>query len=1756
MADNQQSPKYNIATAILGLNTDSIPEQIKEGQLTYALNALIENFNGDTISYGNEQSTIDCLKFPSGYKVIGAKNITATNRVVFMLTNPETGDSEIGIHDNETCIYNTLISDAGSVQKFNFSIDHPIQKIVVKITNCSTQIYWTDGYNPRRWMDMDELPWKEEKNPANDYKPIKVVGQLDANKLLIEPVFSIPSIKATSVDIGGETVMGTYQFAAQYSNSLGDGYTSYYNVTNPISIYENTVSPNFNLPTSKSINIHISGLDTSGVWDYFNLAVVKTINNTSTVELVGTFPIIESTYDYNYTGTTKDAVQLSIADIFEKFPYYDVAQDITDVDNVLVWANLTKKERLNYQQIWRNVKAYWEIWQVPYNRFEGYNNGANTANIRGYMRDEVYALEGCFILDNGEQTDSFPLVGREANENDRERVYNDDAKSITQDKCDEVDYKERWQVYNTASLIGYSDEFLNKVVGDDCYVGPYQYGEFAYWESEELYPNNQDIWGDLSNTPIRHFKFPDATITTIHDNNASGDKAFEHKIYPIGIKIDANSLYYAIQASSLTDEEKARIKGFKVVRGNRANNKSIVAKGLLHNVGKYTYIPDTNDTTTQTFYYANYPFNDLRPDPYFVTKRLTDHIGYRADISLNGFGDDSKSRFVFHSPDTHFYQPFGIDGGQLKLETIEYGESYGHFVKVNKNAEYKFLTPSTKYAAAGIAAASSLNLAAGTFGWPTMSLEPVIPSYQAAVDLFEKLIPYTNFGYSFNSTGFYNKSYVIPNEGNKVRDINFGKYVIDGRDSIEIPNNINNFRRESAVYLNTRSNFLYPNEYSPSVPEDNSRYNLTSGQINPITLTEYLSELQSGIKTVLDDTIKQVVSIYTSTEEVVATATFKIGSMATNQIPSVGDIYIVNSQNYEITDVEFFTLSPTQSKVILTTKINNYSSGTFTPPPAFSGTLDLSYKSDVDNNSATSIDYDSVIYVLPSNNNAVGDVRNNINTFLATSPTIDDFNALLNSTLNDQLVYYSISYEFAKELSANGKILQPDTIRQSSISSYYGAIKKYLPNQWGRIHSYEVIDTGFYSDLYNSNNESFTSFPTVFGGDIFINRFAYKSKVQMFLNTTWNRPNQADIEYDLLGMYGYPMFWLSTRPRNLTIDIQENIDKVIKVFTNSPGVKGGSTLGKIWTTIKGIISGGFANTISVFGLIFKIFQEIYTKVGIANINFDNYKADGIMETGVMYLYSYGVPYFFVESEVNVDYRQAYNNTEGNFYPNVGGDIPDQWLQEEEVPIIQDNTYTYNKTYSKQNKENFFSHLREDYDPKKLCFTNFPNRAIYSDKSTLEETKNNWLVYRPLSYFDFPKSNGPLISLDKLETRQVLARFENRSQIYNALLTIDVGSTFSAYAGSPSLFGQAPPLDIAETDIGYAGSQHKFLLKTEYGHVFIDATRGQIILLQGTNIKDIADNGMDKWFSENLPFNILKAFPTVNIDNAFKDIGLHGVYDMFYKRLIITKLDYSPLDENIKYVDGKFLLNNKEISLSDEKYFCNKSWTISYSFKTNSWISFHSYIPNYYVAYPNYFQSGVNDREELFSHNKTFFSFQNFYGTQYPYILEYPFAYKYNDEIVQNIKEYCTVRKYESYDTYYEPSELIFYNKAILYSTQQCTGVLNLIPKPINNLSTRFAYPKYNSNSKDILVSKSDNFYNYNTFWNINTNENASFFTPSCHLFLVDKELNEDNLDYTQRSYKKGMMRGKQLRVRHILDNRNDVKLISHFIVNNTTDSYK
>lgn len=1481
--------EYNLGR--VGLDMDSSVNQIQKGKLSYALNAALENFDSNSVNYQNEPANIFCLNFPEGYQLIGTHFIQEKNKHIFFLTNPETGDSEIGYMNNNDCVYHTLCTPIPDTELtvcanspcLNFDINYPIHKVVHKITNCSTEIYWTDGLNPRRYINIEQVPYITNYFTDGLCNP-QITPVLDCNKLKVQPNFQIPNIDVSDIVVGGDLKAGTYQFAIQYSNASGDAYTSYYSITNPTSIANTEITtPDFQYSVGKSIVVKINNLDVTGYFQYFNLAVIKTINNGTSVELVGTYNIQNKEILITYTGQNVTQIPLSINDVLEKFPYYDIAKDVTNVQDVLIWDNLTSIDRINYQSIANQIQLQWETYKLPANNT--YADGFYTANLRGYLRDEVYPFEIVFLLDNGKQTDGFHIPGRAKNSNE---ISEPDVTTTNADYVGDGTPQPYWKIYNTASVLTtYPAPTENTPKIGDAY--PYQSGDFAYWESKELYPCNVDVWGDLAGKPIRHHKFPDVLVSPYFETPPivySGGQIqpsmqVANAIYPIGVKVDVQQVALAIQNSNLTSEEKASIVGFKIVRGNRSTNKSIIAKGILRNVGKYTRENPTDPNATY-YYYPNYPYNDLNKDPFLLSR----------NNAYNSQCDTFKVTVT--------------SAGTLQYTDCFTGEVSSQVFDSNTTEICSITLP-----VVSTGSATFINVTPTTYVLSvTTSGSSVFQYTNPTTNAVENITVYFGSPFTVNSTTvpvyISGNPFITIVTSNTNQNINCYPDKLDGFNNIESgyrqvfnspetsfgqPTLGNVLKLESVLFGAGKAHFVKV--------EKHAMYKLITEQtqIDALNSSKRIADLGGFSATAMFTAYQSYLQIYI------------------NGISRQNFAYSFNS----ISSYDYNADIPNGQGV----KQRQLDKCQY----VFPGVQNVGDNHDLNNWNRESSVYTKTI-----------DSRNDIPYTVSPLPYPNTTPSLVVAGVSQ------ISDNSRFTISEANNCSNPEAQKDIKVVSYYGSIKTINDNQWGQIYSYQTIDTGF-QRIFNSlpSNDS----EVVFGGDTYIGRFGFKTKLPFFIDNRVGAPDDSDIFYDEIGNIAYPQYWYSAR--SILSDyyvgstLMKNIISTKAHYLDCPN----NTIVNTTTT---------TTTTAAPGTVV---------AGSLNTSY----------SGKMYLFAYGVPYYYVESSINIDLRQAFNNLEGDFYPHVSSGIPDRWFQETRVPIAFDNTYYYNTTYSKQNVENFFSHLPADW-VKQLCYKNFPFRAIYSDpqESYSDNRINSWLIYRPISFFDFPQNYGNLISLDGIQNRATLARFENKTLLYNNLLTINTSNPQAAYLGNPSLFGSAPPIDFAETDLGFVGCQNKMMLKIPQGQITIDAKRGQIFLIQGTQAMDISGfgSGMNRFFTDHLTFEILRYFPTVNTDNHFKNIGLHGVYDSKFERVIITKLDYIPqLGKEIFYDDvaKEFYVNQptagntsvkKFVNVSDSEYFCNKSWTASFNLNTKSWVSFHTYLPNFYIGENNFFYSGLNE----------------------------------------------------------------------------------------------------------------------------------------------------------------------------------------------------
>jgi hypothetical protein len=1493
MADNQEGPsniKQEFNLGRIGLDMDSSVNQIQKGKLSYALNAALENFDANSVNYQNEPGNEACLEFPAGYHLIGTHFIQEKNKHIFFLANPETGGSEIGYMENNDCVYRVLctpipktdLTVCANSTCLNFDINYPIHKAVHKITNCTTEVYWTDGLNPRRYINIDQVPYITAYLNEQNCDP-QITPVLDCNKLKVQPNFSIPSLDITDVVVGGDIQAGTYQFAIQYCNASGDAYTSYYSITNPTSIANTEITtPDFQYSVGKSIVIYINNIDITGYFQYFNIAIIKTINGGTSVELMGTYNIQDKDRTITYTGQALTNIPLSLADILEKFPYYDVAQDVTNVQDVIVWDNLTSIDRINYQSIASQIQLQWETYKLPANNT--YADGFYTANLRGYLRDEVYAFEIVFLLDNGKQTDGFHIPGRAKNSNESYP----DVTTANADYIGDGAPEPYWKIYNTGSvLVTYPAP-----TGDTGKIGeayPYQAGDFAYWESTDTYPCNVDVWGDLAGEPIRHHKFPDVLVSPYFETppityaNGQIEPVMQssNAIYPIGVKIDVQQVGFLIQSSSLTDEEKNAIVGFKIVRGNRSTNKSIIAKGILRNVGKY-------DRQGTPYYYPNYPYNDLSKDPFLLQKNnayMSQCDTYRVTATANGSlqytdcytGEVTSTGFTTATTEICSLTLPVINEGTATFENITTGTyiiSAQNKCVVTPSPTFSYVNPvtlSTEFITVPKGSSVTVNSVGTPLFVSGCDKYTIVSSTNVNINCFPEQLDGFN-----NSQSPYRQVFNSP-------ETSFGQPTLGSV-----------LKLESVLFGGGRAHFVQVKK--------NAMYKLLTkqAQIEALNSSKKIADLGGFSATAMFTAYQTYLQIYV------------------NGVSRRNFAYSFNS----ISSYDYSADIPNDQGV-KQRQLDKYQY-------VFPGVQNVGDDHDLNNWNRESSVYTKSI-----------EKRSGV--FVAPLPYPNQTPSLVIAGASQ------ISDNSRFTLSQKGHCGAPEYQEPIKVVSYYGSIKTINNAQWGQIYSYQTIDTGFqriFGALPNGDAE------VIFGGDTFIGKFGFKTKLPFFIDNRVGAPDDSDIFYDEIGNIAYPQYWHSAR--SVLYDyyvgdtLMKNIISVKAHYLDCPN--------------DNIVDDANTTTTTT--------SSTTPAPGTTLLGNQNYVYDG-----KMYTFAYGIPYYYVETSINIDLRQAFNNLEGDFYPHVSSGIPDTWFQESVVPIAFDNTYYYNTTFSKQNTENFFSHLPSDWK-KQLCYTYFPFRAIYSDRqeSYSDNRINSWLIYRPISFFDFPQNYGNLISLDGIQNRATLARFENKTLLYGNLLTMDTSNPQAAYLGNPSLFAGAPPVDYAETDLGYVGSQNKFLLKIPQGQITIDAKRGQIFLITGTQATDISGygSGLNRFFTDHLSFEILRYYPTVDIDNNFKNIGLHGVYDSKYDRVIITKLDYIPQpDKTIFYdeVAKEFYVNQpvagntsvkRYVEVTDVNYFCSKSWTVSFNFNTKSWVSFHTYIPNFYIGENNFFYSGLNE----------------------------------------------------------------------------------------------------------------------------------------------------------------------------------------------------
>ena len=668
----------------------------------------------------------------------------------------------------------------------------------------------------------------------------------------------------------------------------------------------------------------------------------------------------------------------------------------------------------------------------------------------------------------------------------------------------------------------------------------------------------------------------------------------------------------------------------------------------------------------------------------------------------------------------------------------------------------------------------------------------------------------------------------------------------------------------------------------------------------------------------------------------------------------------------------------------------------------------------------------------------------------------------------------------------------------TTAASHYVGIKQRQLNQYGQIANIIQIpistgttDRGLVTNPTNS--------PIFFNGDVYIGRYSEKNTMFFFYNWMENMPDGTEFDYRLNKMLTHPKFWMDTEP----FDLNE--------FVTSIGT-----------------------SISNFN-----WSDIQTPRDKFALDRKNVSPGFRIKNAAMYLFNSGVREFFVESEINVDYRdydeglEVSRHYDHREYSDLKTIFSTNYIK-------SGNFYKYDYSLS-INK--LFNNLTvgwgnvqaRNYNPaiSETCYKYRPNRVLYSLPQSTEIVNDNWRIFLANNYKDF---GSRVSSVEKIGKNGAIFFFDNESPIQvQGVDILQTDQETKITIGDGGLFSQ-PMQNVSNANKPheYGSCQNRLsVINTPAGLYYISQNQGKIFQM-GTQLTEISNIMMKWWFSKYLPYKLTDDFPDFElIDNPVVGIGCQSVFDNDNQVCFFSKKDYKlrkDIEDLVEYTGkGKMFTVNKRlrVELGDPRYFEDASWTVSYDPKSKGWISYHDWHPDLTIPSKNTFMT--TKMGGIWKHADTTSSYCKFYGKDYPFEVEFTLNTKTEVHTLRNILYYMEVFKYaENGDDRFHVLDFNF-DEAIVYNSEQCSGLLDLNLMPKNNAPKIVTYPRINPTSIDILYSKEEQKYRFNQFWDVTDNRGEFDLDIQRTIFLTEpngyvRNLNPDNLNYAKEALQRKKFR--------------------------------
>lgn len=1433
------------------------------------------------------------------WAVIGGQYIE-NDRVIAFLAPKNPSDFGKGriVEIREDCSSTVLIT----ADCLDFKMTKQIQCIYRIRNGCEVNLYWTDDYNDIRHLNLSSLTdylkvgFKQSDIDAGTNDSI-----WDCENMKIWPDYDMPDIKFLEFNESGSLPAGAYQFAVQYLDQDFNP-TNWTDLSQPVPVYSSpstnselqikgsksgSVNPDGSVDwqqTNKAIVLSFNNLDTS--FKYLRIAAWPSTGglgeNLEGGRLIGEIGIGNTTETFTfgtYDVETTSFIHRDELTVARKI--YQKAKTLEQSENRLLLGNLASQS-LDHLQLTRNALAIQSNYVTKALSTEdasddSVQSGSYYFDYRSYMRDEIYAFGIVWIFKDGSESPVYHIPGRAKDKrSDGSSIanasYNDhnrpnatggswdstilhaagadtsldmNVNAYTPDVITRDGSIERWEIYNTA--IQTSSGFESETLLGDTKTKYTNRGEFAYFECRNSrYPATLDCegvpifpvesgsvsGGDLVMGKVRHHKFPDTTL----EAHQYGDGSIRYSRLdllsnnpmPVG-RTAINTIGVQFSNISCPQDMANRVQGYKIVKSiQNDQDKTVIDKGIFYYIhtAMMTWAgEDFGKTPGQCNFLMQGNMRNKHISNFACVHHTFSNTGSGDGCTYDNWTTDSSS--LWENSD-------GTTNIQMGMETL--------------NPYRNMYNPAFEYGGKEQRTWSGFVLENSCIGCMN-NADGIDCGFMGAAVVYGNLAGICQGDFTSNADFIRGgDGYPHPGWGWYVEDdsytstgtagINIGMLV----DVVAYPNAVVGYHGPAAKFGNLRSPDYMKIErvlqgYSVNIYCNNGCCN------NDKDGSHKTGGDSSGVGKFVDgrddDSSTYIYTKCTYHHSAIPYSNIRTGfsnmyEPSGSGLPWAGFGQAGAAWDQDSAGVTLWEYNESLTNVNIFDNVHlEANSGEHFIPTFGDSPMNMHSQMEVDLmvfKRQVGTDYHFWRIPYPGNNTGRnedtpnGEISANGDAYSAVHCQNLETNS--NGSASGGNGDHSGSQAFGNQFDGRSTV-------------YYASLKKHSYDAYGNLGSLIYIPTGNNIHKFNSAGPlSPQKTTSVFGGDTFISRFAFKQ-------TNHNKACGTEIK---------------RAGKDKCIDkdhlwYPKNSGNVVREKRRDRTNKENRIL--------------IANHVSWYWTESYINTELRCGIDINSEMFYPFHFEGG---------DYGLMSFVDDI--------GYMDGGGGWGTGIGDGF-------------SPNSYIMNNDYHKLNNENIFVPLPLQFDFCSSCHEDYPFRIAYSEQGFQEEQKDLFKSFLTNNYRDIPAHRGEIWNMWTLDnaifvhTKEALWRVDPSRNVMNPS-----DGERSVYIGTGDFFS-TPIKEILQSETGYLGCQSQWATqKTESGVFWPDHVQGHIFMQQ-QDPKDIAMAGMRNWFEENMEMEIYKQYKTIyGVDFPFIDnpanpsgAGYTSVYDQRHSRYIVGKRDY-------------------------------------------------------------------------------------------------------------------------------------------------------------------------------------------------------------------------------------------------------------------------